>query len=257
MMAWAWVLIALAGCGPSEKPAAPTLTVFAAASTTDVITDAAKAFEQQTGTKVVCSFDSSSMLAKQIKGGAKVDVFISADVKWMDDVAAAGSINTATRHDLLGNSLVLIAPKGKAFEVTMSKDFDFAAKLPQISRIAVGDPAHVPAGRYAQAALEYLGWWESLKDKLMPAADVRGALKLVELGEADAGIVYSTDAMASNKVEVVAAFPADSHPPVVYPIAATKDAGAQAAEFIKFLETPAMVGMFEKHGFVVLTQPPR
>jgi len=240
---------------PQAGATIPTLTVFAAASATDIMTEAAKRFEAQTGVKVVGSYDSSSNLAKQIKAGAPAHIFLSADVKWMDDVATAKSIDPASRFNLLGNQLVLIAPKGKTFKAMMDKSFDFTASLPDVKRIAVGDPAHVPIGRYAKQSLEQLGWWAKIEPLLIPTQDVRAALRLVERGEADAGIVYSTDAKASKEVEVVAAFLADSHEPVVYPIALTTNAHPEAAAFLTFLKSPEMKQVFEDAGFTVLASP--
>lgn len=252
------ILAFLTACDRPQPPTAPAqVTVFAAASTQDVLRDAGKRFEAQNGVKVIFSFDSSSNLARQIKAGAPAEVFISADEMWMDDVASAGAIRADTRQDLLANDLVMIAPVGKGFEVEAKKEFDFAARLPQIKRIAVGDPSHVPAGRYAQQALESLGWWDSLQGLLVPAQDVRAALRLVEIGEADAGIVYSTDAVSagpSEKVVVVAKFPSDLHEPIRYPIAQCKDSGAAAAsQFIQFLRTTEMTEVFEKAGFRVIS----
>lgn len=249
-------LLAPLGCerhgSSAVNSGATRITVFAAASTTDVLQEAGRRFKAATRTEVTFSFDASSNLARQIKAGAPADLFISADEKWMDDVAAAGGIRPATREDLLGNELVLIAPAGKRFEVKMARDFDFAAALPQVQRIAVGDPSHVPAGRYARQALEALGWWTGLERRLIPAQDVRAALRLIEMGEADAGIVYATDARQSDKVAVVAAFPTDTHEPVRYPIALCTNAGEPAAAFQRFLRSPEMTTVFEKAGFRVL-----
>ena len=256
-------LLVLAACdskptNPAATPApapAATVTVFAAASTADVLRDAGQLFEAKAGIKVAFSFDSSSSLAKQIKAGAPAEVFISADLKWMDDVAAAGEIRADSRVNLLGNALVLIAPAGRTFEARMEKGFDFAASLPAVRRIAVGDPAHVPAGRYAKQALESLGWWAALEPLLIPALDVRAALRLVELGEADAGIVYSTDARVSDKVTVVGAFPEGSHDAVVYPVALCRNASPHAEAFLQFLRSAEATAMFDKAGFRVLAGP--
>lgn len=242
-------------CKRHQPPAAVAqVTVFAAASTTEVLREAGKQFEAKTGVKVVFSFDSSSNLAKQIRAGAPADIFISADQKWMDDVVATGAIRADTRQDLLANELVLIAPAGKTFEVQMTKEYDFANRLPQVKRIAVGDPAHVPAGRYARQALESLGWWTSLESMLIPAQDVRAALRLVEIGEVDAGVVYSTDAQQSDKVSVIAAFPSESHEPIHYPIVQCSGSKA-AADFIQFLRSGEMTKVFENAGFRVLPPP--
>ena len=247
------LIAALAGC---EHATPKQITVFAAASTTDVMGEAGRRFEAETGMKIAFSFDASSNLAKQIKAGAPADVFLSADEEWMDAAAASGDIRPDSREDLLGNELVLIAPTAHPFDAKMSKDFDFAASLPQIKRIAVGDPSHVPAGRYAKQSLDHLGWWAGLEHRLLPAQDVRAALRLVEINEADAGIVYATDAKSSDKVVVIAAFPGDSHEPIRYPIALCKSASPAATDFISFLRTPEIVQVFEKAGFRVLPAPP-
>jgi molybdate transport system substrate-binding protein len=255
LFVWFTILGSLlsSACESKKQTAAPTLTVFAAASTTEVIAEAATRYEKASGVHVITNFGSSSTLAKQIKGGAKADVFLSADEEWMDDLAGAGFIQAGTRADLLSNTLVLVAPKGKALHVTMSKDFDIA-KAP-INRLALGDPAHVPAGRYAQETLTSLGWWATLKDKVIPAQDVRAALRLVELGEADAGVVYSTDAKVSDNVEVLGAFPEESHKPIHYPIGVCTGASPDAVKFVAFLRSPEMATVFQGRGFTPI--PPR
>jgi molybdate transport system substrate-binding protein len=252
------LFVSFTGCEKKEQSNASlavhtrTITVFAAASTTDVMREAGRRFETATGTKVAFSFDSSSNLAKQLKAGAPADIFISADQNWMNDVAASGEIQATTREDLLGNELVFIAPVRHELTMDMSKDFDFRKSLPQIKRIAVGDPAHVPAGRYAKQALESLGWWTALEPLLIPAQDVRAALRLVELEEADAGIVYSTDAELSNKLKVIATFPPDTHEPIRYPVALCTSARDGASDFLKLLRSAEMVKVFEQAGFVVI-----
>lgn len=244
-----------ASCTERDSPSPRgTLTVFAAASTTDVLREAGRRFEARTGIEVVLSLGASSNLARQIKAGAPADVYVSADQRWMDDLEAAGAIRPDTRRDLLTNRLALIAPPDSRLEVPMTGDFDFTASLPQVRRVAVGDPSHVPAGRYARQALESLGWWDALEPLLVPAPDVRAALRLVEIAEADAGIVYSTDARRSNKVQVVAAFPPALHEPIRYPIALCSDAPA-GAQFIDFLGASPMRAVFEAAGFRVPPVP--
>jgi molybdate transport system substrate-binding protein len=251
----ALVMTALGGCTRSpgteaDQAAVTTVTVFAAASTTDVLREAARRFESAgRARRIAFSFDSSSSLARQIKAGAPAELFISADAAWMDDVVAAGAARAETRVDLLTNELVLIAPIGREFHVRMSRDFDAADGLSGVTRIALGDPSHVPAGRYARQALEALGWWDALRDRIVPAPDVRAALRLVELGEADAGVVYATDAARSAAVVVVAGFPASTHQPIRYPMALCGDASDLAAEFAQFLRSPEMREVFERAGF--------
>ncbi len=247
------VFLLAAGCGQGVAATArEPVAVFAAASTIDAMTEAARRYETATGVEIVFSFDASSNLARLIRAGAPADVFLSADERWMDDLQSAGLIDPATRGDLLGNDLVMIAPAGEPFEVALSRDFDLAARLPDIKRFAVADPAHVPAGRYARQALEWLGWWATLEPRLIPALDVRAALRLVELGEADAGIVYRTDAAASDKVVQLAAFPPESHAPIRYPLALTAGAGPGAAGFVLFLRSAEAAAIFEQRGFRAL-----
>lgn len=239
-------------CVPESEPRR-SIVVFAAVSTTDVLREAGRRFEVAGGPSVTFNFDSSSNLAKQIKTGAPADVFVSADEVWMDDAASAGLIQIGTRENLLGNRLVLITERGRNFAVDLTKEFDAAAAQVHVERIAVGDPMHVPAGRYARQALESLGWWKSLKCSLIPTQDARSALRLVEMGEADAGIVYGTDALRSDKVTVVGEFPPETHQPIRYAVAVCKGGSGQAVEFLRFLRTSEMKALFEQAGFTVLS----
>ena len=224
--------------------------IFAAASLTGAVGELAKAYELKTGVHVVPSFAAASTLAKQIDNGAPAEIFISADQKWMDYLVERKRINAATRQDLVGNSLVVIAPKGKGFALTMTKEF--AAETAFTGRLAVGDPTNVPVGIYAKEAFTTLGWWTWLEKRLAPTADVRAALRLVETGEVNAGVVYATDAKSSEKVEVVAAIPEELHKPVRYPIAATAHAGAAARAFLAFLIGPEAKPIYERFGFTIL-----
>lgn len=248
------LLLAFFGaCRREEVPKGVSpIVVFAAVSTSDVIREGGKQFEAKKGVPVTFSFDSSSNLAKQIKAGAPADVFLSADEAWMDDVAKAGVIRPESRIDLLGNSLVLIAPADRKFEVEIDRRFDFSTRLPEVERIAIGDPSHVPAGRYARQALDALGWWKPLESRMIPSVDVRAALRMVEMGEADAGIVYATDAKHSDKVAVVGEFPNELHEPIRYPIALCSESHS-AAEFVEFLNSPEMGAVFRDAGFRVLS----
>ena len=239
---WSCLLIGLWG-GESPK-------VFAAASLAGAITELAKAYEAKSGVKIAPSFASSSTLAKQIEHGAPAEIFISADVRWMDYLVERRQIDVATRVDLLGNALVVVAPVGKGFPFKVEKDFP--AEMAFAGRLAVGDPTNVPAGIYAKEAFTKLGWWPWLEKRLAPAADVRAALRLVETGEVDAGVVYATDAKSSAKVEVIATIPADLHQPVRYPFAATAKAGTEARAFLAFLTGPNAKPVYERLGFTVL-----
>jgi molybdate transport system substrate-binding protein len=228
------------------------LTVFAAASLTDALKDIAGMWVKAGHEAPRISFDSSSTLARQIEQGAAVNVFASADEKWMDFLAKANLIVADTRHDLLGNELVLIVPANHPVHVDIGPGFDLSALLGPDGRLSVGDPAHVPAGIYAEQALRKLGLWDKVASHLAAAPDVRSALLLVERGEAPAGIVYSTDASVSKAVSVAGVFPESSHDPVTYPFAVTKAGDtAEARAFLAFLSTPAAREAWAKRGFKV------
>jgi molybdate transport system substrate-binding protein len=231
----------------SASLAEEKLTVFAAASLTNALTEVDAQYEKATGIKVIHSFAASSALAKQIENGAPADVYISADLKWMDYLQDKSLINKTTRKNLLGNTLVLIAPKGKAFEVKFENTFDFAKAFE--GRLCTGDVDSVPVGIYAKEALTFLGWWKELKPRMVGTQDVRGALAFVERGECLAGIVYETDAKASSKVELLGAFPQASHSPVLYPIAALTSAKKNSLAYLIYLQSPDALAVFKKYGF--------
>lgn len=232
---------------PASASEANTL-VFAAASLTDALTTIAKNYEAETGRKVTLSFAGSSVLARQIEAGSPADMFISADEAWMDELAKRDLIAPGSRSDLLRNRLVLIAPKSSTAAITIGPDFPLLKALDG-GRLAVADPTGVPAGRYAKAALTSLHVWDSVKDHLAQAQNVRVALAYVARGEAPFGIVYETDAMSEPKVRVVDAFPASSHPPIVYPVALTKGAGEGAKDFLAYLKSEKAGAVFAKLGF--------
>ena len=232
-----------------------SITVFAAASLKNALDDVNAEFTKQSGIKAVASYAASSALMKQIERGAPADVFISADIDWMEYGAKRNLIKNDTRLDLLGNRLVLIAPKdSKIGKVTIGPGFDLAA-LVGSGRIATGDVRAVPAGLYAKAALEKLGIWLSVEQKMAMAENVRGALVLVARGEAPLGIVYETDAEVDPGVKIIGDFPEDSHPPIVYPAALTANAKPDAAAYLAFLRTPAAKSIFEHYGFSFLVKP--
>jgi molybdate transport system substrate-binding protein len=245
-------------CGAASAPALAedkVLTVFAAASMKNALDDIDTAFTARTGIKVNASYAASSTLARQIEQGAPADIFLSADTDWMDYAAGKKDINEATRINLLGNSIVLIAPKdSKIGNVTIGPGFDLAT-LAGDGRIATGDVKAVPVGKYARAALEKLGAWAAAEPKFAMADSVRAALTLVARGEAVLGIVYSTDAKVEPGVRIVGIFPPDSHPPIIYPVAATTTAKAEANDYLAFLRSRAAKAMFEKYGFVYLVHP--
>jgi molybdate transport system substrate-binding protein len=231
---------------------AQTLTVFAAASLTDAMKDISEMWVKAGHEAPRMSFDSSSTLARQIQQGAPVNVFASADEKWMDFLTKADMIAPDTRHDLLGNDLVLIVPASHPIHVDIGPGFDLSALLGPDGRLATGDPAHVPAGIYTEQALRKLGLWDKVSGHLAAAPDVRSALLLVERGEAPAGIVYSTDATVSKAVAIAGVFPDSSHDPITYPFAVTKAGDtADARAFLGFLSTPAARTAWVKRGFKV------
>lgn len=228
------------------------VTVFAAASLTNALTDIGAQYEKDKTTKVVYSFAASSTLAKQIENGAPADIFVSADTKWMNYLQDKKLTDTATRKEFLGNKLVLIAPKGRGFNVKLDKSFDFAKAFD--GRLCTGDIDSVPAGIYAKQSLTYLNWWNGIKTRIVGAQDVRGALAFVERGECAAGIVYETDAKVSSKVEIVATFPENSHKPIVYPIAFVANAKNVNNDYFNYLQSPAALDIFRKYGFNILNQ---
>ncbi|MCE9648398.1 MAG: molybdate ABC transporter substrate-binding protein [Parvibaculum sp.] len=227
--------------------------VFAAASLTDVLTAIGKDYEAETGKKVVLSFASSSVLARQIEASPGADIFFSADEEWMDYLATRGLIRADTRADLLGNELVLVAPAGSTMNLPVTQGFPLLDAL-HGGRLAIGDPDSVPAGKYGRSALTSLGVWGSVVDHLAQAENVRVALAYVARGETPLGIVYKTDALAQKKVRVVGAFPEDSHLPITYPVALTKTAGPEAASFLAYLGTPKAIEIFAKAGFTNLAR---
>ncbi|MDO9299204.1 molybdate ABC transporter substrate-binding protein [Bradyrhizobium sp.] len=232
-----------------------SLTVFAAASMKNALDDIGAAYTAKSGVRIVASYAASSALAKQIEQGAPADLFASADTDWMDHAIAKKTISEPTRVNLLGNSLVLIAPKdSKLDKVAIGPGFDLA-KLAGDGRIATGDVKAVPSGKYARAALEKLGAWHAAEPKFAMAESVRAALALVARGEAPLGIVYSTDAKIEPGVRIVGTFPADSHPAIIYPVAATATAKPEAAAYLTFLRSSAAKTIFEKYGFVFLVSP--
>lgn len=226
------------------------ITVFAAASLTNAMQDIAQEYKKENNVDVVSSFASSSTLARQIEAGAPADLFISADQKWMDYAVDKKAIDTTTRETLLGNSLVVVAPKAsEQGDITVDAKTSWTSLL-KGGRLAVGDPDHVPAGIYAKEALQKLGAWETLSPKLAPAEDVRGALALVERSEAPLGIVYGSDAVASKGVKVVGTFPEDSHQKVEYPIAIIDGhKNATVSAFYDYLKGPQASEIFKRYGF--------
>lgn len=228
------------------------LTVFAAASLKESMDEAATAYQRRTGIPVRVSYAASSALARQIEQGAPADVFFSADLEWMDYLQQRGKIDATQRRNLLGNQLVLVAPKASTVKVDPGKPGALVAALGQ-GRLAVGQTRSVPAGKYARASLEKLGHWAGVQAKLAESESVRAALMLVARGEAPLGIVYLSDARAEPAVRIVATFPDDSHPPIVYPVAALRgERNPQAQALVTWLASAEAAAIFRRHGFIVL-----
>jgi len=230
----------------SSAAQAQSLTIFAAASLKNALDEVMANFSQ----KVTISYGASSALAKQIESGAPADFFISADLDWMDYVEKKGLLAPGTRKELLGNRLVLIAPAKQPVKLQPRPGFDISSVLKN-GRIALAEPNSVPAGKYAKAAFEKLGVWDQVAGRVASADNVRAALLLVARGEAPLGVVYQTDANAEANVMVAGVFPADSHPPIVYPVAALKGGKPGATQFLELLAQPKSRAIFEKHGFTV------
>jgi molybdate transport system substrate-binding protein len=234
--------------------AQPTdITVFAAASLKNALDDAAKLYEQKTGDKVAISYAASSALAKQIEAGAPADIFFSADLDWMDYLAKANLIDTASRRTLLGNTLVLIAPKDSTVSLTIAKDFPLLAALGVDGKLAMANVDSVPAGKYGKAALSSLGVWDAVSPRVAQAENVRAALTFVAKGETPLGIVYGTDAKSEPAVKVIGTFPEAGHPKIQYPVALLASAKLEARKFLDFLVSPEARPAFEAQGFAVLS----
>lgn len=233
-----------------------SLVIFAAASLKNALDEAAANWAKATNKPAPkISYAASNTLAKQIEQGAPADLFMSADLDWMDFVAGENLIRPDTRINLLSNRIVLIAPKDSTLAINVASGLDLSAALGG-GRLAMGNVDAVPAGKYGKAALAKLGAWERVKDKIAQAESVRAALILVSRGEAPLGLVYATDAAADPAVKIVGAFPDDSHPPIIYPVAITKESSnADAAQFLSYLRSGAARGAFEKQGFTVLNKP--
>jgi molybdate transport system substrate-binding protein len=232
------------------------LVVFAAASLKNALDSVNAQWKKETGSSARISYAATSALARQIEAGAPAQVFVSADLQWMDYMAGKKLIKPETRSNLLGNRIVLVAPKDTAKAVDIKPGFDLAELLGG-GRLAVANVEAVPAGRYAKAALEKLGVFASVKDKLAQAENVRAALLLVSRGEAPAGIVYRTDAASDKGVTIVGTFPEDTHPPIVYPVALTANAThPDAAAFLAYIRSGQAKPLFEAQGFTVLGAGP-
>lgn len=246
------LLLALASAFATVAHAADApITVFAAASLKESMDEAAAKFGQETGHEVRVSYAASSALARQIEQGAPADVFVSADLDWMDYLQQRNLIDTGTRRNLLGNTLVLVAPAASTVRaMALRKGGDLRPLLGADGRLAVALVDSVPAGKYAKAGFESLGMWDALQPRLAQAENVRAALLLVARGEAPLGVVYGSDAKAEPAVRVLAVFPPGSHPPIVYPVARiARSRHPQAAAFVEWLHSPEATAIFRAHGF--------
>jgi molybdate transport system substrate-binding protein len=240
---------------PGEPPAQPVrspLVVFAAASLTEALDEVDRAFTAHTQLPVRASYASSSVIAKQVEAGAPADAFVAADQQWMDYLDRHGLLKPGSRRDVVANALVLIAPADSRVQLKIAPHFALAAALGE-GRLATGDPDSVPAGDYARTALTRLGVWQSVAPRLARAENVRAALAYVARGEAPLGIVYRTDALAEKRVRIVDTFPADTHPPITYPAAATAGARPQTGQYLEFLASAEAREIFTRYGF---TLPP-
>ncbi len=226
-------------------------TVFAAASLTDALKEIAAAYKADTGNTVTFSFAASSVLARQIEASGGADMFMSADTDWMDYLDSRGFIRAGSRRNLLGNHLVLVAPKDSTVSLQVAPHFDLLGAL-HGGRLSLADPDSVPAGKYARTALTALGVWNSVVDHLVQAENVRVALSYVSRGEAPLGIVYTTDAMADKGVRIIDDFPDNTHQPIIYPAALTRDGNPDAAAFLSYLSGAKAQAIFKKDGFILL-----
>jgi molybdate transport system substrate-binding protein len=228
------------------------VVVFAAASLKNALDAVNAQWQKETGKKATISYAASSALAKQIEQGAPAQIFVSADLDWMDYLAQKNLIKSETRLNLLGNRIVLVAPKDKARAIDIKPGFDLAGLLGE-GRLAMANVDSVPAGKYGKAALEKLGVWPGVAGKIAQAENVRAALLLVSRGEAPAGIVYQTDAAADQNVEIMGVFPEDTHPRIIYPAALTANAShPDAAAFLDYMKSVKARPLFEAQGFTVL-----
>jgi molybdate transport system substrate-binding protein len=250
-----FVVLALSAIVPAVPAlAAGDVVVFAAASLKNALDDAVTGYKTATGKTVTVSYGGSSALAKQIEAAAPADIFFSADLAWMKDLHDKNLTVPATEKSLLGNEIVLVAPKDSTAAITVAPGFDLAGLLGSDGHLAMANVDSVPAGKYGKAALTKLGVWDAVSSKVVQADDVRAALAFVTSGEAPAGIVYATDAAAEPGVKVIATFPADSHPPIVYPVALiAASTNPDAKAFLDYIESDAAKPAFTKQGFTFVT----
>ena len=241
----------LSGCGNPAGEQDREIIIFAAASMKSALDEAVESWEKESGKDVTISYAGSSTLAKQLEQGAPADMFISANLEWMDYLAERKLIDVRTRSNFLGNRLILVAPNSSDLTITIAPDFDLAGVLGD-SRLAMANTDAVPAGMYGKTALESLGVWGAVRGKIAQAQDVRAALALVSRGEAPLGIVYQTDAAADPNVKILDTFPEETHGPIVYPIALMAASNNQEAQaLLGFLTSEKAAPYFKKQGFTL------
>jgi molybdate transport system substrate-binding protein len=249
---FACLILVLSMAAVAGTSAADPVRIFAAASLKNALDETASAWKAKTGKEAVASYAASSALAKQIEQAAPADIFMSADLDWMDYLDKRNLIKGGTRKNLLGNQIVLVAAAGSGFKLDLKAGADLAGALAG-EKLAMGEVKSVPAGKYGEAALEKLGLWASVEKNVAMSENVRAALALVARGEAKLGIVYASDARVEPKVEVAGVFPEDSHPPIIYPVALVASGmNPDAAEFLAFLSTPDAAAIFKAQGFTLL-----
>jgi molybdate transport system substrate-binding protein len=245
-------VLPLSALGPLPA-AADDVVVFAAASLKNALDDVANRFKAETGKTVTINYAASSALAKQIEQAAPADIFFSADLDWMNYLEERNLIVKDTRKTLLGNSIVLVAPADSSASVTLAPGANIVGLLGADGKLAMANVDSVPAGKYGKASLEKLGIWDSVKDRIVQADNVRGALAFVAKGGAPLGIVYATDANAEKAVKIVSTFPDDSHPPILYPVALTASSkNPDAKAFLEYLQSDKAKPSFEKQGFAIV-----
>lgn len=225
------------------------VTVYAAASLTNAINELDVIYEQKNKVQIQTSYAGSSTLAKQIEAGAPADIFISADVQWMDYLQKKQLVSANDRVNLLGNRLVVIAPKARPIKLKIDKSFDFTRVVQ--GKWCTGDTKSVPVGKYAKQALTSIGWWDKVSTRLVETEDVRAALNFVARGECQLGIVYATDAAISKNVVIIGTFLKNTHQAIIYPIGLVKK-NTESMNFYKFLQSSQATKVFKKYGFSVL-----
>jgi molybdate transport system substrate-binding protein len=253
LLALSFAVIAVSGLCQPAAASADDVVVFAAASLKNALDDAVERYRDATGRTVLVSYAATSTLARQIEQAAPADIFFSADMAWMDYLEDRDFIRPDSRRTLLGNRIVLIAPRTSDATIDIGPGMNLTGLLGKDGLLAMANTSSVPAGKYGKAALETLDAWDAIAGRIVQADNVRAALAFVARGEAPLGIVYATDAAAEPAVKVLAAFPDDTHPAIHYPIALTAaSTNPEASAFLEFLLSPAALPAFEAQGFTII-----